>query len=143
MPLSSAHFLIADSAVSCLCSVQNTAVDRDCRHLPGNELPAVLQGLFRRHFQPAAAGDFHASDDFALHRCDLSLSLYFLDLFFGAACIIVEPMEKAYDYDTLFLRRYAHKFFQPVCIPWPRSKRAAVESWINSETFSTQNAWKK
>ena len=42
------------------------AVHRDGDHLPRNELPALLECLFRRHLQPAVAGYLHADDGDAL-----------------------------------------------------------------------------
>ena len=37
-------------------------VHRDGDHLPRNEFPALLERLFRRQFQPAAAGHLHPHD---------------------------------------------------------------------------------
>ena len=42
------------------------AVHRDGDHLPRDELPALLERLFRRQLQPAAAGYLHADDGDAL-----------------------------------------------------------------------------
>ncbi len=43
------------------------AVHRDGDHLPRNELPALLECLFRRQLQPAAAGYLHPHDGDALN----------------------------------------------------------------------------
>ena len=47
------------------------AVHRDRDHLPRNELFALLKRLFRRHLQPAAAGNLHAHNG---HASDVVVS---------------------------------------------------------------------
>ena len=44
-----------------------SAIQRDGNDLPRNKLPTLPQCGFRRIFQPAAAGDFHAHDGHALN----------------------------------------------------------------------------
>ncbi len=50
---------------SCVLLLHQPAVHRDGDHLPRDELPTLLECLFRRQLQPAAAGykDLYASID--------------------------------------------------------------------------------
>ena len=51
---------------SCVLLLHQPAVHRHGDHLPRDELPALLECLFRRQLQPAAAGHLHADDGDAL-----------------------------------------------------------------------------